>query len=67
MAAVEKFKAPELNPADTGAHGTTVSVNVLKLLSFTPADFFFLFRYLLLYKKSLKRRRWMTLMWKRRI
>ena len=24
MAAVEKFKAPELNPADTGAHGTTV-------------------------------------------
>jgi len=25
MAAVEKFKAPELNPAEAGAHGTTVS------------------------------------------
>merc|ERR1712063_99081 len=24
MAAVEKFKAPELNPAEAGAHGTTV-------------------------------------------
>lgn len=25
MAAVEKFKAPELNPAEAGAHGTTVT------------------------------------------
>ena len=26
MAAVEKFKAPELNPAEAGAHGTTVMI-----------------------------------------
>lgn len=25
MAAVEKFKAPELNPTEAGAHGTTVN------------------------------------------
>ena len=44
MAAVEKFKAPELNPAEAGAHGTTViNVNYIKLeflnlclLSFFP-------------------------------
>ena len=24
MAAVEKFKAPDMNPAEAGAHGTTV-------------------------------------------
>jgi hypothetical protein len=64
MAAVEKFKAPELNPAEAGAHGTTVSLFrsfILRIL-LTPN----IYRFLHLYKKSLKKKKWTMLMLRRR-
>ena len=64
MAAVEKFKAPELNPAEAGAHGTTVSLfrNIILRFLLTTN----ICRFLHLYKRSPKKKKWMMLMLRRR-
>jgi hypothetical protein len=66
MAAVEKFKAPELNPAEAGAHGTTViNINYVKLEFANLFLLSFFHRSLRRFKKNLKKRL-MMLMLKRR-